>query len=129
MREIKFRVWSTKNNKAIMIPLTFFNAGDLIQEKDWIVMQYTGLKDNDDVEIYEGDIVRGRYENEVEIIVFGNIGYDGKWNGLTGFTLKSWESKHWETHESDGFYELEYHFEPEELEVVGNIYENPELLK
>ena len=70
------------------------------------LMQYTGLKDTEDVEIYEGDIVK-----------FHNKSYEIKWM-FSGFYLHD---------PKGGFIELA---ECDECcEIVGNIYENPELLE
>jgi len=69
---------------------------------DTIVMQYTGLKDKNNKEIYEGDVVKTP------------IG-----TGMVFDRLGCWFI--------EGQKELGY-FHSYELEVVGNIYENPELL-
>jgi len=74
MRDIKFRVWSTIR-KSRMIFLDSkgerFSSKDLVNKTDWKVMQYTGLKDRNGKEIYEGDIVTKRseipiYENALD---------------------------------------------------------------
>ena len=120
MREYKFR-GKDYNNK--------WRCGDLVQEKwgqgkaimikkdktAWSILketigQYTGSKDKNGKEIYEGDIVYIAAEDERGIIRWDNetaryvVIYD---NIITDF---------------DNWY-------GEDLEVIGNIYDNPELLE
>ena len=72
--------------------------------------QYTGRKDRDDVEIYDGDIVE--FKNERNKIKFAD-------EYLTYFLINA---------KGYGFYKLGNIYSVE-LRVIGNIYENPELLK
>lgn len=121
-REIKFRVWD-KNNKKMRLPdewevgivldgtlLTCYDAsGDFnASDEDLILMQYTGLKDKNGVEIYEGDVVAydgmGR-----EVVEFDNGCF---WVGLKGELPAP----------------LYAQMGIDSMEVVGNIHENPELL-
>lgn len=122
MREIKFRAWFGEEHK--MIPFDELHIelengeytvwysldGDSIQDglclEDFNIMQYTGLKDKNGKEIYEGDIVRLPEDEDYK---YYSIIYS---KNRLGFTLSN----------GCGF-GLSYG-----IEVVGNIYENPELL-
>jgi uncharacterized phage protein (TIGR01671 family) len=124
MREIKFRAWDKKNNlmctSDIMghwetdylldLEMTVWDtskglSSDAIIEDRFEFMQYTGLKDKNGVEIYEGDIVE-RDNGVVFSVDWEEIGYD---DGGVGYGIKLDECK--------------------SITVIGNIYENPKLLK
>lgn len=116
-REIKFRAWD-KRVKAFASPSHIYieatgslrGWGDKLLEKDrFILQQYTGLKDKNGKEIYEGDIVKGEYRTY-------QIEYTG-----AAFRLKTTD---------DSLPDLLPVLEnTDRIEVIGNIYENPELLK
>lgn len=75
--------------------------------------QYTGLKDKNGKEIYEGDIILIKDNTEKLIVKW----YDG------AFVLVNKYDEHFE-----GYVAL-YRYMPIEIEVIGNIYDNPELLR
>jgi len=90
-------------------------------------LQYTGLKDKNGKEIYEGDICRVKYYNHsmpnteiIQEVVFEN--------GC--FCLKSKIASNLNLHLEDTrqFVPIYYSLAPNKIEVIGNIYENPELL-
>jgi uncharacterized phage protein (TIGR01671 family) len=82
--------------------------------------QFTGLKDKNGREIYEGDIVK--FKNSI-----GQVVWRKEW---TGFEIQTIRPKKMF---SDEFYfcedYIERNFEWNELEIIGNTYENPDLLK
>lgn len=77
--------------------------------------QDTGLLDKKGNKIWEGDIVLTS-EGSMHEIVFGKIGFDYRWNGLTGFALKRLNEY--------GFQEIYCTDHPETLEVIATIYDD-----
>lgn len=118
MREIKFRGYNPKTNK-MATPFYEINADGTWSVVNWhelagadnatsairgiIVTQYTGVKDTNDVEIYEGDIVLSEWGSK-EVIEY--------WRN--GFYFRGMLHTNWST---------------DNVTVIGNIYENPELVE
>jgi len=119
-REIKFRAWDTVNKRMILEPYIHFvdgesfyldqrsRGGKMRSDLEIELMQFTGLLDKNGKEIYSGDIV----ENHP------NVRWEVKWSekkaqwrvgggGCSDFALCSMGK----------------------VEIIGNIYENPELTK
>lgn len=128
MRDIHFRAWDKEENEMLYsdpelsIGFNVFTGKWTGGKSDFelehiILMQYTGLKDKNGKEIYEGDILKQADEDIIvaeykclEVDAFEGIGFNlwsfiGEYNKFDCARLQS------------------------ELEVIGNIYENPELLK
>ena len=105
-------------------------------KKNAILMQYSGLNDKNGKKIFEGDIVRAPYyyympdnaKRTLGIVKFGTWKQDGSGGEYNPEECFGWFVK---------MTEYEYNFHEEvsilemlkELEVIGNIYENPELIK
>lgn len=139
MREIKFRAWDKKHNQMVLWEdikrtntLGAFVNNNNRDISDGILMQYTGLKDIDGIEIYEGDIVQ---------IVEYEARYDGKFDEFRSeviFTDGCFSYMQYEEHlgcktdyclssvcTEDGVDSKGSHF----CNVIGNIYEHKHLLR
>ena len=118
MREIKFRAWD--NNVKEMIIQDNTDRIDKIPHY-WethiktTIMQYTGLKDKNGKDVYEGDIIimEGNISSCKGVVEFINQGS----NNILGYAIKINKN------------EIRYIFADDKLEVIGNIYENKELLE
>jgi uncharacterized phage protein (TIGR01671 family) len=87
-----------------------------------IIMQYTGLKDKNGKEIYESDKVEF---NDFDSLRTGGYTEDNILQGDVSFSCGGWIVK-----TERGHYDLYTAIvNDEELEIIGNIYENPELLE
>lgn len=134
MRDIKFRAWHNNNNKMTYFSLfekgQFYLLGN--QEGnisfDAPIMQYTGLKDSNGVEIYEGDILDyapyhnlGHLSRTIDAVGWDETGDSDGWR----------HNRHYEyTVGCDSLADVaDSEYEDESYcAVIGNIYENPELL-
>jgi uncharacterized phage protein (TIGR01671 family) len=121
MREIKFRIWDSKNKRFVYFE-GIFNKLDnnLIGE---IGQQYTGLKDKNGKEIYEGDILE-IWDGRKLPVEFGEYftGFERR-DSHNGWYLASNKAI------SDIALDERYAVEEYGVTVVGNIFENPELLE
>lgn len=121
MRTIKFRAWDKKDQmmyhdvqKGIEFDdgsyyafSSFLGLGNKDDYHEWEIMQFTGLTDKNGVEVYEGDILNhpllGYVDNQNLKVIYRNV----------GFKLENGDNI------GQGCI----------FEVIGNIYENSELLK
>jgi len=108
MREIKFRAWQPITMRMLSWEYLLAHQTMMCQflDPDLKFMQYTGMHDKNGKEIYEGDILKSTQKN---YCLRMQVRYDnGCFYPVGTFNILGWS---------------------EEWEVIGNIYENPELLK
>lgn len=122
-REFKFRAWGKNSREFIRAQndrkeLSLKEVGTLEDLDAWELLQFTGLKDNNDTEIYEGDTVRGWLPDserdvdfDVAVVKFDEGGFDlYRPNGDYFGDLSTCTLNH-------------------SISVIGNIFENLELLR
>lgn len=125
-REIKFRAWHEQGKMIGWEELKYFvDLGSCFNDyKTLTLMQYTGLKDKNGKEIYEGDVV------VFDEFIPGNKQSAGQWIQNRSLKSLSISFKH-------GYFGVKgsgddhislYSAQSEHCEIIGNIYENPELL-
>ena len=124
MRENKFIAWNKVEKKMGEVRILDFicqmvqvKIGKLFamwEFKDIELLQFTGVKDKNGVDIYEGDIITYQY-----MFADNKSTFEVKWNiNRSGFYVGN----------EDGYFCLEKDLK-NQFEVIGNIYENPELLE
>lgn len=119
MREIKFRAWDKINKEMFNVESINFQERRVYKDvvsyrnfNDIELMQYTGLKDKNNKEIYEGDIVKLRANHGIGVVKY----YD-EWGAFVVEYIKP-----------RPLAVLGMNYYKEDIEVIGNIYENSELL-
>ena len=128
MREIKFRAWFSKSKQLLNVEeITWQDNGEIfvkgtiddeisvtarVAEDRVFLMQYIGLKDKNGVEIWENDLVKDHNPHIEEGENVGRVSYEAPEFALKIDSLDEW-----------------WTIFPNSCEVIGNIYENPELLK
>lgn len=132
MREIKFRVWNTETNKMIINvkEMGVFALQSIYSIDEFLViptdekyplMQYTGLKIKN-IEIYENDIIRARKDYLYKVVFENGSFVLYHLNKYDGRELIRWGLL-------SRFFDSDMKDILEESEIIGNIYENQELLE
>ena len=121
MRVIKFRAWHLNLNEFLKDGFSISQDGLFLYDdnlNEWeidpnfVIEQYTGLKDKNGVEIYEGDVIRGNLY-EWDLPTMGCIIYDSEHSTFAN--------------KNDGG--ITFLFRINKISVIGNIRENPELIE
>ena len=116
MREIKFRAWDKLNKEMFNVESINFQERQVYRDtvsyrefNDIEFMQYTGLKDKNNKEIYEGDIFHIGSKKILYVVEWIDCGLKGRQiKNISWIGLDYWK---------------------DDIEVIGNIYENPELIE
>lgn len=142
-RKIKFKIWDKELNYFLDGDAHFSNeicfiidewtrgnwtpARFIVDDRSrnrYTLVQFTGLKDKNGQEIYEGDIIGHIYSNGLKTAIFGfvefgSLEYESGACEYLGYYLNDFGDKCWITPRNNQIDDM----------VIGNIYENPELLE
>lgn len=143
MREIKFRAWDSCEEKMLYAKDNFpvyheqyngLHSGKSADNGQWgnfDLMQYTGLKDKNGVEIYEGDILYYYQEDDKLVHDDDTVEYEKKigvvrWGGYyPAFDIMDLYNRNIPAHDCEyNLFSGENHY----IEVIGNVYEHKHLL-
>lgn len=120
MREIKFRAWYEKFNEMYIVKgidfqreMVYFDKYNYRSIYDIELMEWTGLHDKNGKEIYEGDIVKLRANHGIGVVKY----YD-EWGAFVVEYIKPRQLA-----------VLGMNYYKEDIEILGNIYENSELME
>ena len=139
MREIKFRAWLIKPELTTLKQKMYYNVGisfsdcgmsielrrPMISDVHWCpthpapffeLMQWTGLKDKNGVDVYEGDIIK--------VYNWGILSRDQ----VLGVTQVIWDVDECGWRYENPLGAEDFYDQFRNVEVIGNIHENPELL-
>lgn len=151
-RKIKFRVWNKRDGGNMIGPREYLGWDDVLTPLDFmaiyksninhdyfglnfseyfenyckdnfVVMQYTGLKDKNNKEIYEGDILLHRWSGEDSFVA---VEWMNNYNGEMDCPILSdrWVYRYLEV---NNYYPL-YTYRANKMEIIGNILENNNML-
>lgn len=133
-REIKFRAWNEKHSIATlrMMYEVYINPEGKVGHPDGEyyelpLMQFTGLKDKNGKEIYEGDILKTFWQHDgvsnYDYELVGEVKWDEEW---LHFMIEKDKGDSTIAYPLHSFEQDE--LDAESIEVIGNIYENPNLI-
>ena len=118
MKDIKFRCWTPWNNRMMLADelrqRSDMPMGMLSTKSNFNFMQFSGLYDENDIEIYEDDLVEdtdgniGKVCFEAGMFIIGTSSYEDHWKPMYDFF----------NHYTDSSVDLK---------VVGNIHQNKEM--
>ena len=125
----KFRAWEESAEEDLQMwswkEMCEIGLGQLFNNPKYELMQNTGLKDTNGVEIYEGDIVRYTWDLPNDV----NATEKGKKNRVSKVFWSDWRASFAVGKKSANSDLFRYVRNGNTVEIIGNIYENPELLE
>lgn len=109
MKEIKFKAWDTEENEMVeWEDLKLLLVTELFCNQRYVNLQFTGLVDKNEKEIYTGDILNTWVDGYLQKILY---------------VVEDMRKLYNEFNRDDGYYLMQ------RCEIIGNIYKNPELVK